>query len=72
MIFCQCAGVTDATIRKLIAEGARSVADITRSCGAGRCPPCRKEIKAMLYRHSTPEHTEARERTTNKTERGTP
>jgi bacterioferritin-associated ferredoxin len=49
MIVCQCAGVSDATIRRLIEEGANSLETITRCTGAGRCcAPCREEIMAML------------------------
>lgn len=59
MIVCQCVGVTDCAIKKLIAEGANSVAEITRRCGAGQCcPPCREEIAALLYSQSAPTHTE--------------
>jgi bacterioferritin-associated ferredoxin len=49
MIICQCTGATDDTIRSLIREGALSVSEITRRCGAGRCcRPCRDEISALL------------------------
>ena len=49
MILCQCAGVSDATVCRVIREGAASVADVTRRCGAGRsCPPCREEIAELL------------------------
>jgi bacterioferritin-associated ferredoxin len=49
MILCQCTGVTDATIKKLIENGASSVPEITRRCGAGRCCACcRAEIAALL------------------------
>jgi len=50
MVQCQCVGVTDVTIKRLIEEGASSVGEITRRCGAGRCcVPCRQEIAALLY-----------------------
>lgn len=49
MILCHCAAVTDRTIASLIDEGATSVAEIIRRCGAGRCcASCREEIAAML------------------------
>ena len=49
MVLCQCVGVTDATIKRLIEDGATSVPEITRRCGAGRCcAPCREEIAALL------------------------
>jgi bacterioferritin-associated ferredoxin len=51
MILCQCKGVTDATIEKLISEGASSLRAIVQGCGAGRrCAPCRAEIASMLCR----------------------
>ena len=50
MIFCHCASVTDATNNRLIAEGARTVKEITQRSGAGRCcKPCRKELSSLLY-----------------------
>jgi len=49
MIVCHCAGVTDTAIQQLIASGARSVRDIVRETGAGRCcAPCRREIASLL------------------------
>jgi bacterioferritin-associated ferredoxin len=49
MILCQCSGVTDTTIQKLISEGACTVKAIAMGCGAGkRCKPCASEIAAML------------------------
>jgi bacterioferritin-associated ferredoxin len=51
MILCQCSAVTEATIEKLITEGASNLRSIVKSCGAGRrCAPCRDEINAMLCR----------------------
>jgi bacterioferritin-associated ferredoxin len=51
MILCQCSAVTDATIQKLINEGATTLRTIVKSCGAGRrCGPCRAEICSMLCR----------------------
>lgn len=51
MILCQCAGVTDATVERMIREGAESVEAVALRCGAGRsCPPCRDEIAAMIQR----------------------
>jgi len=60
MIICQCVGVTDCTIRELIADGVSSVAEITRRCGAGRCcAPCRDEIAALLYSAAVAPHNPA-------------
>ena len=45
MILCQCSGVTDTTIQKLISEGAATVKAIAMGCGAGKkCKPCASEI----------------------------
>jgi bacterioferritin-associated ferredoxin len=35
MIVCLCAGVDDCEIRSCIGEGARSLGDLARKCGAG-------------------------------------
>jgi bacterioferritin-associated ferredoxin len=58
MIICQCAGVTDTTIRRLIEEGVGTLSQIIRLTGAGRCcAPCRSEIRTILYRHADAPHT---------------
>jgi bacterioferritin-associated ferredoxin len=58
VIVCLCAGVTEQTITSLIAAGARTVTEITRRCGAGRCcAPCRDEIEALLYKPQGGKHT---------------
>jgi bacterioferritin-associated ferredoxin len=63
MIVCHCAAVTDSTIERLIGDGATSVAEIARRCGAGRCcTPCREEIVAMLYAAGVVPHDPADER----------
>jgi bacterioferritin-associated ferredoxin len=49
MIVCHCAGVTDRDIANLVAEGATTVRDVIRRCGAGRsCGPCRAELEEMI------------------------
>lgn len=49
MIVCHCTGMTDRDIHRLIADGATTVSEITRRCGAGRtCPPCRAELSGIL------------------------
>jgi bacterioferritin-associated ferredoxin len=73
MILCQCVGVTDCTIKTLIADGASSVAEITRRCGAGRCcAPCREEIAALLYRTCDSPHTRERQGLKRQSECGIP
>jgi bacterioferritin-associated ferredoxin len=50
MIVCCCYGVSDRTIRKLAEEGATSVSEVTRSCGAGGdCGSCRRQIAQLLH-----------------------
>jgi bacterioferritin-associated ferredoxin len=57
MILCQCAGVEEDTVRRLIRDGARTVAEISRRCGAGQtCPPCQSEIAQMLKLSAETEH----------------
>ena len=49
MIVCHCAGVTDRDIARLVEQGATTLGDITRNCGAGRnCAPCRAVLQEML------------------------
>ncbi len=53
MIVCHCTGATDGSIAQVIVEGARSVAEIARRTGAGRCcAPCREEIAVLLEQHA--------------------
>ena len=54
MYVCLCAAVTDRDIQAAIDQGARSVADVTQSSGAGsRCGSCRPTIASMLDRAAT-------------------
>jgi bacterioferritin-associated ferredoxin len=49
MIFCHCAAVSDSTIEALIENGATTLSQISRQCGAGRhCVACREELLALL------------------------
>ncbi len=57
MILCHCAAVSEATVDRLIDQGATSIAEITSRSGAGRsCAPCRDEILARLYAARAPQH----------------
>lgn len=52
MIICQCAVVSDDSIRVAVNEGARSVAQVCRVTGAGRdCGSCVFTVKRLLCRH---------------------
>ena len=73
MIICQCTGVTDSRLKDLIREGASTVAEITRRCGAGRCcAPCREEIAALLYRTCDSPHTGKAQALEEQADRGRP
>jgi len=49
MIACLCRGVSDHTIRALIARGARSVSAIHEACGAGGdCGACCAMLAALV------------------------
>ena len=49
MYVCICRAVTDKEVESVIHEGAQSVADVTRACGAGGdCGSCQGEIEQML------------------------
>lgn len=37
MIVCQCTGKTDRQVKKAVAAGARSTAEVMRACEAGGC-----------------------------------
>jgi bacterioferritin-associated ferredoxin len=56
MIVCLCAGVDDCEIRSCISDGARSLADIARACGAGAdCGGCIDLLEDALDEAETPE-----------------
>ncbi len=49
MIVCECTGTSDKKIRNLVREGATTVAEITRRCGAGGCcQACRPLISRIV------------------------
>ena len=51
MYVCLCVAVTDRDIQAVIDQGARSVADVMQSLGAGTgCGSCRPTIASMLDR----------------------
>ncbi|MEO8602811.1 MAG: (2Fe-2S)-binding protein [bacterium] len=55
MIVCHCASVTDRAIQQLVRAGARSVKEIAKQSGAGRCcGPCRNEIAAIIAAEPQP------------------
>ncbi len=62
MIVCVCRGVSDRTVRALIAAGARTRAEVRKACGAGTdCGKCCAMLAELLldergkaYRGTTP------------------
>lgn len=49
MLVCNCRGVTDGQIRKLVREGASSTGQIVRATGAGRdCGGCRSAVRNVV------------------------
>ena len=55
MIVCSCYAVSDRTLDKLIDEGARSLPEIRRACGAGGdCGSCQRQIQKMIDKREEP------------------
>ncbi len=49
MIVCQCRGVTDRQIKRLVQEGAVSAREVAQATGAGmRCGGCRSNVKRVV------------------------
>ena len=58
MIVCVCKRVSDTKLLNVIQDGARTVDDVTRCCGAGGdCGACKRMIGEMILDH----HSEKRE-----------
>lgn len=54
MIVCLCHGVNDRKIRSLASEGASTVAEVSRRCGAGTdCGRCKRHIKDLVHEVQT-------------------
>lgn len=56
MYVCLCRGVTNRTIRRCVAEGARTVAEVGRRCGgAGTvCGSCTTDIRDLIAAETAP------------------
>ena len=49
MLVCQCRGISDRQIRRLVKDGATSVRDVARATGAGmRCGGCRANVREVV------------------------
>lgn len=54
MVVCHCCKVNDRKILKLVNNGAKSVKDIIKGCGAGsKCAGCVGTIKEIICRQSS-------------------
>ena len=51
MIVCQCRGVSDRQIKRLVREGACSTREVAKATGAGMdCGGCRSNVKQVVDR----------------------
>ena len=49
MLVCQCRGITDRQIRRLVRDGATSTREVAMATGAGlRCGGCRSNVKQVV------------------------
>ena len=56
MIVCHCFRVSDREIRQCAQEGARTVCEVGRECGAGAgCGGCRPAIAQIIDAHEEPQ-----------------
>lgn len=52
MIVCVCRAVSDRTIRQAVTEGASTLEDVARKCGAGTCcGACVNAVATLIGRH---------------------
>ena len=57
MLICHCKGLTDRAVRRTVKGGACTVAEVTRSCGAGGvCGGCRPMIEEIVDEASASLH----------------
>jgi len=49
MIVCLCLGVSDRHVEAAVAAGAKTMRDVSRTCGAGTdCGACRRALAALV------------------------
>ena len=52
MIICLCEGVSDRDVQSAVGRGCRSVADLSRSNGAGSgCGSCHSQLRELIAHH---------------------
>ncbi len=50
MLVCHCVGVSDRTVRRVVREGALTVSEVGRACGAGTCcQGCSSTINRIIH-----------------------
>ncbi len=50
MLVCHCNGVSDRTVRRVVREGALTVSEVGRACGAGTCcQGCSSTINRIIH-----------------------
>lgn len=60
MIVCQCKGTTDATIRKEVRQGAKTIAEVGALCSAGtECEGCHETIAKIILEERSSQPGEA-------------
>jgi bacterioferritin-associated ferredoxin len=53
MLVCHCQRITDQAIRRCVRDGAASVAEVERACGAGGgCGGCRPLVRDIVQRET--------------------
>ena len=53
MLVCHCKAVTDRAIRAAVRNGAQTVSDVARSCGAGgHCGGCQDAVQELIHSES--------------------
>jgi bacterioferritin-associated ferredoxin len=64
MLVCHCNGVSDRTVRRVVREGALTVGEVGRACGAGTCcqgcsPTINRIIRIESHRQAQSTESEA-------------
>lgn len=61
MIICLCEGISDRLVERAAQDGATTVKEIGRACGAGAgCGMCHRSIREIICRHNALAQSNAR------------
>ena len=64
MLVCQCNGVSERSIRRLVRGGAVTVRQVARGCGAGACcGDCAETIRDLIRAEAAEQREELRDST---------